>query len=72
MGVSVKWKDGDLVIKPPAKFNLSRAEYYSAPRTRGNVMLIGPLIHYFKDFKVNQPDGCKLGSRTVQAIFLCA
>jgi UDP-N-acetylglucosamine 1-carboxyvinyltransferase len=69
IGVSAEWKKGDLIIQPPAKFDLSRGEYYSAPRTRGDIMLIGPLIHSFKNFKVNQPDGCRLGSRTVKPYF---
>jgi UDP-N-acetylglucosamine 1-carboxyvinyltransferase len=29
-------------------------------------MLMGPLVHFFKKFKVNQPSGCRLGSRTVK------
>jgi len=69
IGVSAEWKKSDLVIQPPAKFDLSRGDYYSAPRTRGDIMLIGPLIHAFKNFKVNQPDGCRLGSRTVKPYF---
>ncbi len=69
IGVRTEWKGGDLVIKPAAKLNLSRAEYYSAPHTRGDIMLIGPLVHRFKTFKVNQPDGCRLGSRTVKPYF---
>jgi len=69
IGVSVKWKDNDMVIKPPAKIDLSKAESYSTVHTRGDIMLIGPLVHFFKNFKVNQPDGCKLGSRTVKPYF---
>jgi UDP-N-acetylglucosamine 1-carboxyvinyltransferase len=81
IGVKVEWikrkgnkknednGGSDLVITPPTKFDLSRGDYYSAPRTRGDIMLIGPLIHAFKNFKVNQPDGCRLGSRTVKPYF---
>jgi len=76
IGVRCDWKPGtkangenkgdDLVITPPAKFDLSHAEYYSQARTRSEIMLMGPLVHYFKQFKVNQPSGCRLGSRTVK------
>ena len=69
IGVRTEWKGNDLVIKPPAKLDLGRAEYYSAARTRSEIMLIGPLIHRFKSFKVNQPSGCRLGSRTVKPYF---
>lgn len=66
IGVKTAWNGNDLSITPPAKFNLEHGEYYRAPRTRSDIMLIGPLIHWLNDFKVNQPDGCKLGSRTVK------
>jgi len=66
IGVRADWKNNDLVIVPPSKFNLSHAEYYSQARTRSEIMLMGPLVHFFKKFKVNQPSGCRLGSRTVK------
>lgn len=66
IGVKTEWKAADLVIAPPAKFDLSRAEYFSQARTRSEIMLIGPLVHFLKDFKVNQPSGCRLGERTVK------
>lgn len=66
IGVKTAWNGNDLSLTPPAKFDLGHGTYYSAPRTRSDIMLIGPLIHWLKDFKVNQPDGCRLGSRTVK------
>ena len=69
IGMSVEWTKDGLVIEPPARLDLSKAEYYTATRTRGDIMLIGPLVHSFRDFKVNQPDGCKLGTRTVKPYF---
>lgn len=69
IGVKAEWHENDLVIQTPKKINLSHAAYYSAPRTRADIMLIGSLIHHFENFKVNQPDGCKLGSRTIQPYF---
>jgi UDP-N-acetylglucosamine 1-carboxyvinyltransferase len=66
IGVSVKWVDNDLEIKPPEKFTLKNINVVSAEKTRSIVMLIGPLIHYFKKFRLPQPGGCRLGSRTVK------
>jgi UDP-N-acetylglucosamine 1-carboxyvinyltransferase len=66
IGVSVKWLGNDLEIKPPEKIDLAKIDILSAQKTRSIVMLIGSLIHHFKNFKLPQPGGCKLGSRTVK------
>lgn len=66
IGVKTEWKGTDLVITPPAKFDLSHAEYFSQARTRSEIMLMGPLVHFLNDFKVNHPSGCRLGERTVK------
>ena len=66
IGVSVKWTGNDLEIKPPEKFDLKKLDTKAAEKTRSIIMLIGPLVHHFKKFKLPQPGGCKLGSRTVK------
>lgn len=66
IGVLVKWNGNDLEIKPPKKFDLKKLDEGAAEKTRSIIMLIGPLVHYFKKFKLPQPGGCKLGSRTVK------
>jgi len=66
IGISVKWDGNDLEIKPPAKFNLRALDKKAAEKTRSIIMLIGPLVHFYKKFKLPQPGGCKLGSRTVK------
>jgi UDP-N-acetylglucosamine 1-carboxyvinyltransferase len=66
IGVSIKWNGQDLEIKPPAKLDLKSLDKVAAEKTRSVVMLIGSLVHYFKKFKLPQPGGCKLGSRTVK------
>ncbi len=66
IGVSVKWNESDLEIKTPEKFDLKNLNKASAEKTRSIIMLIGPLIHSFKKFKLPQPGGCNLGSRTVK------
>ena len=69
IGISVKWNNGDLEIKPPEKINLDTINTESAEKTRSVIMLIGPLIHHFKKFNLPHPTGCALGSRTVRPHF---
>jgi UDP-N-acetylglucosamine 1-carboxyvinyltransferase len=66
IGVSVKWSGNDLEIKPPEKIDLAKIDASAAQKTRSIVMLIGSLIHHFKKFRLPEPGGCKLGSRTVK------
>jgi UDP-N-acetylglucosamine 1-carboxyvinyltransferase len=66
IGVSVKWNDNDLEIKPPQKLDLRKLDLKAAQKTRSIIMLIGPLIHSYKRFKIPYPGGCNLGSRTVK------
>ncbi len=69
IGVSIKWTDNDLEIKPPEKFSIGKLNTEAGMKTRSIIMLIGPLIHFFKKFRLPQPGGCRLGSRTVQPHF---
>jgi len=69
IGVSVKWSGNDLEIKPPKEISLENIDKTAAERTRSIIMLIGPLVHYLKKFKLPQAGGCKLGSRTVKPHF---
>lgn len=66
IGVQVKWlKDNDLEIKPPKVLNLDKMDKAAARKTRTVIMLIGPLIHHFKQFQIPYAGGCELGRRTV-------
>jgi UDP-N-acetylglucosamine 1-carboxyvinyltransferase len=69
IGARVSWKGRDVVITPPARFSLARIDRAAAIKTRSVIMLIGPLLHYFKRFSIPQSGGCKLGSRTVRPHF---
>jgi len=69
IGVRLEWKDTDVVITPPRKFDLSKIDVEAARKTRSIVMFIGPLIRHLKKFTLPQSGGCKLGSRTVQPHF---
>lgn len=67
IGVHVKWLPGnDLEIKPPATLDLSHMDKSAARKTRSVLMMLGPLMHMFKEFKIPYAGGCKLGTRTVQ------
>jgi len=68
IGVSVKWDENDLEIEPK-EINLKNINIESAEKTRSIIMLIGPLVHYFKSFSLPQSGGCKLGARTVTPHF---
>ena len=67
MGVNVKWlPNNDIEIRRPAKLNLDSLDSKAAKKTRSVLMMIGPLIHEFGQFKIPYAGGCKLGERTVQ------
>jgi UDP-N-acetylglucosamine 1-carboxyvinyltransferase len=67
IGVGVKWLPGnDLEIKPPATLNMPKMDNVAARKTRSVIMMLGPLMHLFDDFKIPYAGGCKLGTRTVQ------
>jgi len=66
IGVQVKWLPGnDLEIRRPEKLQLENINVESARKTRSVLMLIGPLLHDYNEFKIPYAGGCKLGERTV-------
>lgn len=67
IGVSVKWlANNDLEIKPPTTLSLDKMNKGAARKTRSVLMMLGPLMHLFEEFKIPYAGGCKLGNRTVQ------
>lgn len=67
IGVSVRWLPGnDLEIKPPDVLQLDKMDSSAARKTRSVLMLLGPLMHLFDEFRIPYAGGCKLGTRTVQ------
>jgi UDP-N-acetylglucosamine 1-carboxyvinyltransferase len=67
IGVSVKWLPGnDLEIRRPKKLNLDKIDSSAAKKTRTVLLLIGPLVHDFKSFRIPYAGGCKLGTRTIE------
>jgi UDP-N-acetylglucosamine 1-carboxyvinyltransferase len=66
IGVRVRWlKDNDLEIKPPKTLDLEAMDRTAARKTRSVLMLLGPLMHSYKNFRIPYAGGCKLGTRTV-------
>ncbi len=68
IGVKVRWLNdkNDLEIITPARLKLADMDTDSAKRTRSVIMLLGPLLHQYKDFKIPFAGGCDLGTRTVE------
>ncbi|HZL08032.1 MAG TPA: UDP-N-acetylglucosamine 1-carboxyvinyltransferase [Candidatus Dormibacteraeota bacterium] len=67
IGVQVKWLPGnDLEIRRPEKLQLDKLNATAARKTRSVLMLIGPLMHEYKEFNIPYAGGCKLGTRTVE------
>lgn len=67
IGVQVKWlTDNDLEVRRPEKLQLDKLDASAARKTRSVLMLIGPLMHDYSEFKIPYAGGCKLGERTVE------
>lgn len=67
IGVQVKWVNGkDLEIRRPATLDFKNIDAEAARKTRSVLMLLGPLMHEFKEFEIPYAGGCKLGQRTVE------
>jgi len=65
IGIKVRWLTNDLEIIPPKLFDLKNFDIGAGTKTRSIIMLIGPLIHYFKKFSLPHAGGCRLGARTI-------
>ncbi|HWT55510.1 MAG TPA: UDP-N-acetylglucosamine 1-carboxyvinyltransferase [Candidatus Microsaccharimonas sp.] len=66
IGVQVKWLPGnDLEIRRPEELILDKFNKESARKTRSVLMMIGSLLHDYKEFRIPYAGGCKLGTRTV-------
>lgn len=68
IGVKVRWLNdkNDLEITPPARLKLKDINIDAAKRTRTVIMLLGPLLHQYKEFTLPFAGGCNLGKRTIE------
>ena len=67
VGVVVEWSDdgADIEITPPPRLDLDRLDIAAARRTRSMLLLLGPLLHLQRTFRLPYAGGCDLGTRTV-------
>lgn len=68
IGVRCRWTNDnrDLEITPPAVLQLKAIDVEAARKTRSILMLMGPLLHKFKHFRLPYAGGCTLGTRTIE------
>lgn len=68
IGVKVRWlnQQNDLEITPPARLKLDKMDISAAKKTRSVIMLLGPLLHQYRNFELPFAGGCNLGTRTVE------
>ena len=67
IGVQAKWTNGsDLELRRPEVLRLGTMNKEAARKTRTVIMMMGPLMHEFSEFKIPYAGGCKLGERTVE------
>lgn len=65
IGVKIQWRKNELHIVPPKKFHLEKIDRNTASETRIVLLLIGALLHRFRQFRVPRAGGCKIGKRTI-------
>jgi UDP-N-acetylglucosamine 1-carboxyvinyltransferase len=66
IGVNVRWVgESDLEIKVPQKLNIESINKEAARKTRAVIMMVGSLMHDYKEFKLPYAGGCELGRRTI-------
>jgi len=67
IGVQTRWLNGsDLEVRRPQRLKLENMDKDAARKTRSVLMLMGSLMHDYKEFKIPYAGGCKLGERTVE------
>lgn len=67
VGVKYTWNKNSLTIKTPKVFKITKIKKDSAAKIRSALMMIGPLSHKIKSFKLPHAGGCKMGDRTIAA-----
>lgn len=68
IGVKCRWHNRrrDLEIISPRELKLDEMSIEAARLTRSIIMFLGPLMHYYKKFRIPYAGGCHLGVRTVE------
>lgn len=68
IGVKCRWVNDnrDLEIISPDELKIKDINVEAARKTRSILMLMGPLLHKFREFKLPYAGGCTLGTRTIE------
>lgn len=68
IGVKCRWinDNRDLEIISPHELKLEQINVEAARRTRSILMLMGPLLHRYRKFRLPYAGGCTLGTRTIE------
>ena len=68
IGVKCHWQNRhrDLEIISPRELKLEQMDVEAARKTRSVIMLLGPLLHRYKEFQLPYAGGCSLGVRTIE------
>ena len=68
IGVKCHWQNRhrDLEIISPRELKLDQMDIEAARKTRSVIMMLGPLLHRYKKFRLPYAGGCSLGVRTVE------
>lgn len=68
IGVKCRWinDNRDLEIISPDELKIKDINVEAARKTRSILMLMGPLLHKFREFKLPYAGGCTLGTRTIE------
>ena len=68
IGVRCRWinQNRDLEITPPEQLKIEDIDVEAARKTRSILMLMGPLLHKFQQFRLPYAGGCTLGTRTIE------
>lgn len=68
IGVRCRWinNNQDLEIISPDELKIEKINVEAARKTRSILMLMGPLLHKIKKFRLPYAGGCTLGTRTIE------
>lgn len=67
MGVTVKWIGEHSVSITPGDFDPSKIDQKKVKKLRSSILLLGSLAARFDSFSIDQPGGCIIGPRLVDA-----
>ena len=67
LGGKVEWNGKRKIRINPKNLTLKKLDQSLVKKLRASVLLIPPLLHRFKKFKLAQPGGCLIGVRSIDA-----